>query len=252
MAITRDIGLSKMMNARIEQSGSLTPSVPASDNFQETLKSLMSGIRVTDKSTITQSSISPEQMMLLVRAIQMQMNARLYNTVFNNGLENNYLAATVIQNFGGHIAVSGADTSNNRQILPKKTQADPDSGIDQIIQDAAKQFDVDAKLIRSVIKAESNFNSDAQSPKGAMGLMQLMPETARELGVQNAYDPRENVMGGTRYLKMLLNRYNGQVDLALAAYNWGMGNLEKRPHNLPQETLQYVARVNSYYKAGRA
>ena len=78
--------------------------------------------------------------------------------------------------------------------------------------------------------------------------MQLMPGTARDMGVNNAYDPEENIMGGTRYLKTLLNRYDGKVDVALAAYNWGMGNLEKNPRRLPQETSNYIARVNNHYK----
>jgi soluble lytic murein transglycosylase-like protein len=78
--------------------------------------------------------------------------------------------------------------------------------------------------------------------------MQLMPETARELGVKNAYDPVENVGAGTRYLKMLLKRYDGNVPLSLAAYNWGVGNIERRPDQMPAETRQYVDRVTNYYE----
>jgi soluble lytic murein transglycosylase-like protein len=81
-----------------------------------------------------------------------------------------------------------------------------------------------------------------------MGLMQLMPETARELGVQNPLDPVENVEAGTRYLKMLLNRFNGNVPLSLSAYNWGMGNMERRPEQMPTETKQYVDKVTSHYE----
>ncbi|MEN6374054.1 MAG: lytic transglycosylase domain-containing protein [Smithella sp.] len=127
-----------------------------------------------------------------------------------------------------------------------------DPNLESIIEKAAAKFGIDPDLIRSVIKTESNFNSRATSPKGAMGLMQLMPGTARDLGVRNAYDPEENIMGGTRYLKTLLNRYDGKVDVALAAYNWGMGNLEKNPRRLPQETSNYISRVNNHYKNFRA
>ena len=76
--------------------------------------------------------------------------------------------------------------------------------------------------------------------------MQLMPETARDLGVKDPYDPAQNVMAGTRYLKMLLDRYNGNANTALAAYNWGMGNVERNPARLPEETKNYIARVTGY------
>lgn len=121
-----------------------------------------------------------------------------------------------------------------------------------IIAQAATAYGVDEQLIRSVIKAESNFVANSTSPRGAMGLMQLMPDTARELGVRNAYDPRENIMGGTKYLKDLLNRYGGDTRRALAAYNWGMGNVEKNPGRLPQETRDYIARITRYYEAAKA
>jgi hypothetical protein len=124
--------------------------------------------------------------------------------------------------------------------------------LEQIIGQAAEAYGVEVSLIRSVIKAESNFENGSTSPRGAMGLMQLMPDTARELGVRDAYDPRENIMGGTKYLKGLLDRYGGDTRLALAAYNWGMGNVEKHPGRLPQETRDYIARVTRYYQGAKA
>jgi len=142
--------------------------------------------------------------------------------------------------------------SKNEHVKISTGQAKPRAGLDDIIQQAAAQYGVDKDLIHSVIKMESNYNPAATSPKGAMGLMQLMPGTAKDLDVQRPYDPEENIMGGTRYLKGLLDRYHGDVSLSLAAYNWGMGNVEKRLEKMPLETKNYVTRVMQYYQGAKA
>lgn len=98
---------------------------------------------------------------------------------------------------------------------------------ESIIQKAASQYGVPEKLIESVIKHESSFNPNAVSSAGATGLMQLMPATAKFLGVSNAFDPEQNVMGGTKYLSQLMEKYNGDLSLTLAAYNAGPGNVSK-------------------------
>lgn len=122
--------------------------------------------------------------------------------------------------------------------------------IDQIVEKTASVVGLDANLIRAVIKTESNFNSGAVSRAGAMGLMQLMPETARDLGVTEPFDPESNVMGGATYLKMMLDRYSGDINKALAAYNWGPGNLERNRNSgfMPEETRNYLSIVKRYYK----
>lgn len=121
------------------------------------------------------------------------------------------------------------------------------ASLDSVISKASKKYGVEVGLIRAVIKVESNFNSQAVSPVGASGLMQLMPATARSLGVTNSFDPEQNVMAGTRFLKDMLKRYDGNIDSALAAYNWGPGNFERHPERLPRETREYLTRVKQLY-----
>jgi soluble lytic murein transglycosylase-like protein len=116
-----------------------------------------------------------------------------------------------------------------------------------IIQEHAARHSLRPDLIRAVIQVESGFNPRARSPKGAMGLMQLMPETARELGVVNAYDPVDNIRGGTAYLRRLIDRYQGNEELALAAYNAGSSAVDRYGRAVPpfRETRDYVKKVGS-------
>ena len=119
-----------------------------------------------------------------------------------------------------------------------------------IIQTASKAYGVEPSLVHAVISAESSYNQYAVSRTGAMGLMQLMPDTARRYGVQNMMDPTENIHGGVRYLRDLLAMFKGRVDLAIAAYNAGENAVIRYGHKIPPyaETRTYVPRVLGFYR----
>ena len=123
----------------------------------------------------------------------------------------------------------------------------------ELVEAAAARYNVDADLITSVIAVESNFDPKALSRKNARGLMQLLPETAARLGVQDIYDPQENIDAGTRYLRELLEKYNNNLTLALAAYNAGTDRVEQYGRVPPfTETLSYVRRVKRSYDKSKS
>lgn len=145
------------------------------------------------------------------------------------------------------------DNTANPRNIPAGSSASQ-TEIFNAINEASAKYGIDSDLIKSVIRQESNYNPDAVSKSGAEGLMQLMPATAKSLGVNNPLDVLENVDAGTRYLKNLLNSFNGDIKLALAAYNGGIGRMGKLGVNsddkitkMPEKTQNYVKKVTEYY-----
>lgn len=120
--------------------------------------------------------------------------------------------------------------------------------LDEIVGKVSLALGMDPNLIKAVIKTESNFNHTAVSRAGAKGLMQLMPGTAKDLGVKDPFNPVENIWAGSRYLKKMIDRHGGNVDKALASYNWGPGNFDRHgKSNMPKETRNYIVMVNRHY-----
>jgi soluble lytic murein transglycosylase-like protein len=190
---------------------------------------ILRNIPALDKNTIDK----------LIQIVQAQIDLSLLKTVSGEAPDENLWKLDWFATL--HMSKTQHGNQPNEEINSK-------IDLDHIIDHASKSYNVDRNLITSVIKAESDFDPNCTSKKGAMGLMQLMPETAKELGVENPYDPYENVMAGTKYLKGLLKRYDNDTNSTLAAYNWGMGNLERNPGKLPRETRTYIARVNKFYQ----
>ena len=149
--------------------------------------------------------------------------------------------------------VPTSSNSSNYKVYIKETPNRPlESNItdlyDHVISEASHTHGVSFSLLKALIKTESDFNPSAVSSAGARGLMQLMPENIKTLKINNPFDPRENIMGGTQYLKQLIDRFNGKLPLALAAYNAGPGVVEKYRRIPPfKETENFVKQVMKYY-----
>lgn len=177
------------------------------------------------------------------------------NSAFNSPFGNSFSApasvfANPFSNFGG-----GFDPNQDFMSMFMSTPSMPNSNagyskfnIDTktmeskyspIIEKYAQQYGVRPDVVKSMMKQESGFNPNARSGAGAMGLMQLMPGTAKDMGVTNVYDPEQNIKGGVKYLAYLLKRYNGDYRKAVAAYNGGMGNIDKKGINFCLETSNY-------------
>jgi soluble lytic murein transglycosylase-like protein len=148
--------------------------------------------------------------------------------------------------FPGKMLEPQVDVATEFVVVP------PSEAYEEIIQEAATEYDLDPALIRSVMQAESAFHPYAVSRAGAEGLMQLMPALADEMGVSDSFDPRENIKGGARYLKRLLDYHNGNLDLALASYNAGPGNVQRYGGVPPfRETRNYVKTIKALYKRSK-
>jgi soluble lytic murein transglycosylase-like protein len=145
----------------------------------------------------------------------------------------------------GVVHFTNTPTQSHYTFFRKESGAASDVG--DIIRRHAAQYRLEEALVRAVIKAESNFNPQAVSHKGAVGMMQLIPETARLMNVHDPLDPEENIRGGSRYLRLMLDEFDGDLELALAAYNAGP-NAVKRHGGIPpyNETITYVERVKKY------
>ena len=151
---------------------------------------------------------------------------------------------TTFMNAQGVVVTPPVDATASVAAATSTNSTTAPADLEPIFEQAAQQYGISKDLLKAVAKAESNFNPSVVSSAGAIGVMQLMPDTAKSLGVTNPYDATENIMGGARYLSQLLSQYNGDTALALAAYNAGSGNVAKYGGIPPfKETQNYVNKI---------
>jgi soluble lytic murein transglycosylase-like protein len=182
-------------------------------------------------------------------SVDMSLVQRFFD---QNGINIELCSSTAPQSaaVNNTVAYSGSSAINSSSVKLEASGLSCSAQLDAIFNEAASKYGVDAKFLKAIAKCESDFSTECTSRSGAMGIMQLMPQTAASLGVTNAYDPYQNIMGGARYISEKLTQYNGDKSLALAAYNAGSGNVAKYGGIPPfKETQNYVAKVMAYYNS---
>ena len=176
----------------------------------------------------------------------------LENTNTTPGQRLDYMKMVLNENLMSKINGSSSTSTVNMDTDDESKQR-----IYKAVQEASRKYGVDSNLILGIIKQESNFNPNVVSSAGAMGIMQLMPENCKEDGVDDPFNIEQNINGGVKQLKGYIDRYNGNVEMALMAYNAGPGTMQKRGvtsvehlYKMPKETQNYVPKVMEYYKSG--
>lgn len=235
----------------------------SSDSKSGAFESMLQSLISAAESTNSTSSSSNSSILSLINSIEgSNSSSSLFDSLNNSGDSSsssllallnstNNSSNSGISDLLSNGSLSGSNLLNSTGAYSTNSTAS-NAAIEKAVETASKKYGVDKNLILSVIKQESSFNPNSTSSVGAMGLMQLMPGTASELGVTNAYDVNQNVDGGTKYLKGLLNTF-GNYKTAVAAYNAGAGAVQKVSgdlNKLSSETKDYVAKVTKYYSNG--
>lgn len=204
-------------------------------NALQTLGSVQS----SQDSSSTTSSLFSELLGEVMNESESMSSSTSSSSLLYNGSSSVYIPST--------LSLQSESLVNN--LSAYRTSNSTTSNYEDIIKQAATQYNLPEKLISSVIKQESNFNATAVSSAGASGLMQLMPGTAKYLGVTDTLNPEQNIMGGAKYLRQMLDQFDGNTETALAAYNAGPGAVKKYDGIPPyKETQNYVQKVMNYYQ----
>lgn len=222
-----------------QPSATAAGAAPGSKEFEAILK------QANNKQT--PEPLTAEQALIQLKVTQLQMMQGLFSSSDDGDERSPLFDFASITPFSLLDSQKGQFIDRYRQNLPPLYSRAPTVNRDQIeqmIDRVAEKVKLAPELIRAVVAVESSYNPTAVSHAGAQGLMQLMPTTAADLGVKDSFDPLENLTGGGRYLSRLLSKYDGDLDRALAAYNWGQGNVDRHGlEKMPTETRNYLVKV---------
>ena len=218
----------------------------SASSFADTLQDVVDR-QASDKPGI--ETLDRDQLRMLAEMVSIQMGYSVLNSLGGHDRESEDSSpVTLFSGLSPYSSARSIELENLGETSPKSSSYGQGAHeFDSVIDRASQRYGVDSSLIRSVISAESGFDPQASSPKGAMGLMQLMPDTARVLGVKDAYDPEQNIRGGAKYLRDMLRKF-GAVEKALAAYNAGPAAVVYYEGVPPfRETQDYIAKIRRFY-----
>lgn len=236
--VAKIVGMSKMVSP---QKVTFGPGPEKNSKFTQVFDNSVNSLKPLENSEVQAAQIAKYSQLHLLQG--------LFSTDEESGEDEFFSSLRQFESLEKTIAQKSQIIDNYYAVQqPSLLQPEPSgrSEIDQMIDHVAKKVSLAPELIHSVVAAESAYNPAAVSPVGAQGLMQLMPETAKELGVQDSFNPGENLLGGSQYLKQLLEKYDGDLDSALAAYNWGQGNVDRHGlAKMPEETRHYLTKVKN-------
>jgi soluble lytic murein transglycosylase-like protein len=217
------------------ESASVSETCEPQDSFAEILEDAKAQKLMEIDAAIAQAKLSGASGLAVNSALAKELGVDLVSTSDTSTCSVNDTSS------GSSSSVSGTSSASSDLVTTEE--------LNSYFAEASATYGVDEKLLKAVAKAESNFNPSAVSSAGAIGIMQLMPSTAAGLGVSDSFDARENILGGAKYLSQLLNKYNGDTSLALAAYNAGSSRVDEYGGIPPfTETQNYVKKVLAYYQ----
>lgn len=232
-----------------QNTNNATNTIPVADNEKSFEQTLNDARRATAALAIDNLVKQSQSGSVDAQIVQNYFDTHGINIKINTGEVASAQTAPASSQNGSAYTASGQSLSVDSQTYDSN-ELNCSAELESIFQEAANTYGVDVKFLKSIAKCESDFNPNDVSRSGAVGIMQLMPATAAELGVNNSYDPYQNIMGGAKYISELLDRYNGDKSLALAAYNAGSGNVKKYGGIPPfKETQNYVKKVIGYYNS---